>query len=196
MPLDATAPETDGRRLRTAASRRRIIEALIALVYEGEVFPPAEAVAARAQVGLRTVFRLFKDKEGLYRELHGVLFARLQPYFPDPVPDAPWRTRLVSQVERRTRAYEEIMPVKVASDAHRARSPFLQGEHEKIVGVLRAMLLDVLPPAVAEDADLVEALDAVLSFEAWRRLRLDQKLSSDRARQVTARTAEALLAGR
>lgn len=55
----------DGRRRRSAQSRDRIVEALLDLVAGVVVTPSAEAVAARAGVGLRTVFRHFRDMESL-----------------------------------------------------------------------------------------------------------------------------------
>lgn len=59
----------DGRRERAVASRARILEAMVDLIQAGEVQPSAEAVAVRAGVGVRTVFRLFNDVEGLHRGL-------------------------------------------------------------------------------------------------------------------------------
>ena len=47
------AAEIDGRHLRSVASRDRIINAVIALVDEDQGIPGAEAIAARAGVGLR-----------------------------------------------------------------------------------------------------------------------------------------------
>ena len=61
--------ERDGRRLRSIDSRARIVKAMLALIEEGDMAPGAEAVAARAEVGLRTVFRHFKDMESLYRDV-------------------------------------------------------------------------------------------------------------------------------
>ena len=45
---------------------------------------------------------------------------------------------------------------------------------------------------VAEAEDLVEALDQATSFEAWDRLRNDQRLGRPRARAVMERTVRAL----
>ncbi|CAN7153443.1 hypothetical protein LJR164_000122 [Phenylobacterium sp. LjRoot164] len=67
----------DGRRERAVASRARILEAMVDLIQAGEVQPSAEAVAVRAGVGVRTVFRLFNDVEGLHRGLQQVMDERL-----------------------------------------------------------------------------------------------------------------------
>ncbi|MBP6689360.1 MAG: hypothetical protein KA153_05180, partial [Hyphomonadaceae bacterium] len=50
--------EVDGRRQRSDASRRKIAQAMLELLREGEPDPSADLVAERAGVGRRTVFRL------------------------------------------------------------------------------------------------------------------------------------------
>jgi len=79
QPTKAVKPRAaiDGRRLRSETSRLRIVDAMIALISETPTMPPAEAVAARAGVGLRTVFRLFEDMDGLYRGMQAVMTERL-----------------------------------------------------------------------------------------------------------------------
>ena len=59
----------DGRRRRARNNRQRIVAAMIELIGEGHITPGAEDVAARAGVGLRTVFRHFNDMESLYAAL-------------------------------------------------------------------------------------------------------------------------------
>ncbi len=55
----------DGRRVRGADNRRRIVDALLKLVATGTVSPNAEQVATEAGVALRTVFRHFADMDSL-----------------------------------------------------------------------------------------------------------------------------------
>lgn len=184
--------ETDGRRLRAEESRKRIVAAMLALVREGDPAPTAEAVAARADVGLRTVFRLFKDMDSLYREMSAVMRARLMPLAEQPFRSADWRARLEELALRRTRIFEELMPYKAAGDAVRARSDYLKTEHAFLVRFQRKMVQSLLPPAEAADGALVEALDCALSFEAWRRLRTDQRLSVERAHAAVLRAVRAL----
>src|SRR5262245_10390626 len=97
MPVQRTeaAIETlDGRRQRASASRRRIALAMLELVGEGEAMPSADEVAERAGVGRRTVFRLFSDMEGVYREMHAVMLERLMPKLATPFAAQGWRARL------------------------------------------------------------------------------------------------------
>ena len=190
--LDTTEePVTlDGRRRRAEASRDRIVAAMIELVREGQTTPPAEAVAERAGVGLRTVFRLFKDMDGLYRVMQDMMLRRLAPLAATPITGETWREQLRALIQRRARLFEEMMPMQLAGDAHRTRSPFLQKEHTQFVRLQRDMALALLPADVLADEMLVEMLDLAMSFDSWRRLRIDQALPPDRAEATMAMLVE------
>jgi len=185
--------QIDGRRQRADANRRKIALAMLDLAREGEPRPSAERVADRAGVGRRTVFRLFNDMEGVYREMHAVMVSRLAPYFDAPFTGTTWRERLDEVIERRAEVFEDMLPIKSASDAHRYRSQFLQIEHKKITKLQRETLFAVLPGSMKTEALRLESLDLALSFEAWRRLRQEQKLSVKQAVAVWRHLAQALL---
>src|SRR5262249_34213387 len=104
-----------------------------------------------------------------------------------------WRERFACLIERRGRLFEEIMPIEAAANVHRPQSEFLRNAHVMNSQMLRDIMLFVFPKAVKADAELIEALDAAMSIETWRRLRLQQGMSAKAARRVMERTAEALL---
>lgn len=185
----------DGRRQRSDASRRRIVEAMLELAREGEQVPSAELVAERAGVGRRTVFRLFKDMESLYREMHGEMLARIEHIRTMPIDGATWRARLAQLIDRRMTLFEEILPIKNAADAHRRQSEYLQQAQADNSATLRQIMLFVLPPSIKADADLIEALDSALSIEMWQRLRNERALSAKAARRVVEKTVAALIEG-
>ena len=60
-------------------SRQRIVAALFDLVGAGVLQPTAQQVAARAGVGMRTVFRHFSEMETLYAAMNGRSTARCVP---------------------------------------------------------------------------------------------------------------------
>lgn len=195
-PIPIDSPQTDGRRLRSEASRTRIIQALIAIINEGGVhsLPSAETVAARAGVGLRTVFRLFEDMDGLYRSMQVAMSERFMPLMAQPLdPAAPLRDRLAILVDRRSELYETILLLQVAADSQRHRSPALQEGRARMIRILREALIQALPPALRDDAVLVNALELALSFEAWRRLRMDQHATPESAKVVMTRLVDALV---
>ena len=59
---------------------------------------------------------------------------------------------------------------------------------------LRTTLERELPAAMRQDALRLEALDMLLSYEAWARLRREQNLTPKRAQAVLEAAAERLLA--
>jgi AcrR family transcriptional regulator len=186
----------DGRRVRGEDNRRRIVDALLTLVAAGSVSPSAEQVATEAGVGLRTVFRHFADMDSLYREISERMTAEIQPIVQRPFDATDWRKRLVELVDRRAQVFERLLPFKIAGDAHRYGSPFLTTEQSAIVKSLRQALHNAVGSKLADDKLRFEALDLALSFEAWRRMRVDQGLSARDARAVMLFSSEALSAAR
>jgi AcrR family transcriptional regulator len=184
----------DGRRLRSEASRARIVEAMLELTRAGIISPSAEQVALRAGVGLRTVFRHFTDLESLFAEMGEAIEVELRALADEPFVGATWRERVLELVARRGEGFEVIAPFRRAADPLRHGSPALQSDHAKLTEALRDILLRQLPDEVSADAPLVEALDLLLSYEAWDRLRGDQRLSPDAARAALSRAVSALLA--
>lgn len=188
--------QLDGRRVRGADNRRRIVDALLKHVAAGTVSPSAEQVATEAGVGLRTVFRHFADMDSLYREISERMTAEIQPIVQRPHEATDWRERLVELIDRRAQVFERLLPFKIAGDAHRHGSPFLTTEQSAIVKTLRQTLRSAVGTKFADDKLRFEALDQALSFEAWRRLRVDQGLSTRDARAVMLLASEALSASR
>jgi AcrR family transcriptional regulator len=190
---DSAAPaSTDGRRNRGAQSRRRIVDALMDLVREGVITPTAEAVAARADVGLRTVFRHFADMETLYREIATEIDAMVGPAATTRIAGRDWRERLARSIELRADVFERLLPFQLAAAVHRHESPFLDGQQVQSAALQRALLRHALPKALAADKARFEALDLILSSDAWLRLRREQGLSRAAAKRVMLRAAEAL----
>lgn len=187
--------EVDGRRIRGQTNRRKIVEAMIALVSEGVLTPSAQDVAARANVGLRTVFRHFDDMDSLYGEMSAHVSKRILPAIAATFVAKDWRGRVDELIERRSEAFEKMLPFKSAADVMRHKSKFLTEGHDELVKFGRSRLLEALPADLRKQRALVEGLDLLLSFESWRRLRRDQRLSQAQAKQAVATAVNALLAG-
>jgi AcrR family transcriptional regulator len=185
-------PRPDGRRVRGADNRRKIVNALLKRVEAGSVSPSAEEVAKEAGVGLRTVFRHFADMESLYAEVSERMTAEIRPIIEKPYTDDKWRDRLEDLIDRRAQVFERLLPFKIAGDAHRHGSTFLTSEHKALVKMQRQALRTALAPARIESGPLFEALDLLLSFDSWRRLRADQGVSVREARAALRLAAGAL----
>lgn len=188
------AAVADGRVQRGERSREAIVDALLELIGEGAVHPTVQQVAERAGVGLRSVFRHFSDSERLYVEMDARLSAEAIPLLLEDPPEGPLRRRATTLVERRAALFERIAPYKRAGMVQRSRSPFLHARHRTFVRALRKQLLRWLPELERAPREVVESIDLATAFEAWDRLRTDQRLSRDRAHAAMDCMVQALLA--
>ena len=194
MQVSDITTTTDGRKLRSEDSKRRIVSAMLELVREGKIAPTAEDVAKRAQVGIRTVFRRFRDMESLYAEMAGAIDDRIASISDGFAKQGDWRANLNHMVERRLQVYEIVMPYRVAAEALKFQSTILLTQHMKFVREERQRLLALIPEKLLGDAVLTEGLEAALSFDMWNQLRNDQRLNADEAGDVVKRIVSSLLA--
>lgn len=187
-----TASKVDGRRERSATSRRKILAALVALLENGEPSPTAESIAAKAGVSLRTVFRHFDEMENLHIEIAAIVFERVRPMLEAPMEETGWPAVLFESVSRRAQLFETIAPYKTAMDVHRHRSRLVAGKHQQVTAISREMIAAFLPEQVKSDRQLVELLNLVLSIETWQRLRDQQDMSPAEAEAAVCRAAAAV----
>ena len=191
---EATAAAKDGRRERSERSRHKIAEAMIELIMAGDFFPSAEAVAEKAGVGLRTVFRHYKDMDNLFLEVSQIMRARLHPRFALKHNHADWREQMNEIVSTRASGFEHVMPMQQSTYSQRYRSKFVKGEIERTNEMLRTMLIETLPSEIRRSKTKLEALDATLSPAMWMRLRTDQNLDPKSAEKVLKALVEAIIA--
>ena len=189
------AAASDGRVRRSQRSGRAIVEALMALVGEGIIEPTAEQVAKRARVGIRTVFRRFSDMESLFAEMDARLQVEAVPLLLAGQASGVLADRALALVRRRVAFFERIAPYKRSGNLKRWRSPFLRDRHALLVRTLRGDLLRWLPELRCAPAPTIDALELATSFEAWDRLRSEQRLGSQRAQAAVKQTVLALLKG-
>ena len=190
----AEPDRVDGRRERGRSSYKRIVEAMMALIVEGDLSPSAARVAEEAGIGLRTVFRHFDDMDALYAEITRTITERVMPTVLAPYPDQPWRANIGELVRRRVEVFETTLPFRLAANIKRYQSPFLMGQYSRVVMLERELIVRLLPAAVRTDRIGVEALCAALSFHTWRTLRHDQSLSPDEAGAVMGQMVDAVMA--
>jgi hypothetical protein len=131
--------------------------------------------------------------EVLYQQLNRLMEGELRPTLDRPFTATDWKARMLEMMDRRIGVFERIMPLKIAADVHRHRSPFLTSQGAEFVRAQRAFLRAALPDDPSIDATVLEMLDLLLSFDTWRRLRKDQQLTRARARTVLLRLLETAL---
>ena len=180
-------PPADGRRLRRDRNRVAVVRALLALYNEGNLDPSTEEIAARSGVSARSLFRYFDDSD----DLSAAAIAQQQDDVRHLVPvdataEQPLAERIAALVRQRGELFEAVESVATVS---RLRAPFQLLVADKLtegrsflrnqIAELFAAELGAMPPAVG--ATRLATADVATSFETWRLLRDDQRLTRQKA---------------
>jgi AcrR family transcriptional regulator len=191
-----TLPRADGRNRRAAETRRKIIDAAKAIIAETGTAPTVVGVAKRADVSVRSVFQHFGDVESLFVTVmdsivEGIPCPRQQPG------GRPLAERVDSLVDQFASVFDRIVPLRLAAGQLGDEHPVLLERSNAARRELRELVLQLFAPefdALQEPAreELVSAIGASLSWDAWIVLRRRSGLSFDRAVAVWRRTLRAL----
>ena len=201
LPSLSSIHEMDGRLARGARARAAIVDALFALIEEGDLRPSAARIAERAGVSLRSVFQHFKDVESLFAALADRQGERLAPLAGRVAGDGPLSKRLDAFVATRARLLDAIAPVRRAA---LLMEPFSHELGTRLAAFRRLKAEEVrrvFAPELARRSPLVRrrllaALVATSSWSTWQALRDHQGLSRAEARHVLRHTLGALLEAR
>lgn len=185
----------DGRTDRSVVTRKKIVEALSALIRDGVLSPTADQVATRAEIGLRTVFRHFEDMENLYREITPQIEQLVMPVVNAPLVGEHWKDRLRESMRIRGALYEQIAAYQLASQAMRHQSTYLHGQLMAGAALHRRVLAHNLPQALRSNLVALEGLDLATSIDTWIRLRREQGLSAEMALEVVQHLVASLVGG-
>jgi AcrR family transcriptional regulator len=191
------AGATDGRVQRGERNRAAIVDALLALVEGGEPRPSARAVAERAGVSLRSVFQHFDDMEALYAACVDRQLSRVVQMVEPIDPELPLETRIDAVVAQRNRVFERVAPIRRTTILAAPSSPVLQAGLKRAAGDFRSRLAAAFARELrsADRKELLAALDAATSFEAWDQMRRTQGLGLAATQRVMARLVRGVLRG-
>jgi len=188
----------DGRRLRSERTKQSIMEAYIELLRERPEIPTAAEIAARAGISTRSVFERFVDLQRLSLATVDHAFAMGEAQAVARNIDGDRQTRVRSHVETRAQTCEHWLPVwrvVIANlgrlDALRERVRFIRLAIVKRMELMYRLELEGLP--AQERRDLLIALEALIDFESWGRMRESHGLSFDEACSVWMRMIDRLL---
>jgi AcrR family transcriptional regulator len=206
QPGDGGAPalgegreaRVDGRRLRSERTRRLIIEAYIALVRETGHMPTAAQIAERAGYSVRSIFERFPDLTALRVAVtdYSIAEARANGALRDL--DADRLTRIRSQVTQRGNGCERWLPLWRVLSSDLSQAPDLQQR----IGMIRQLIVMrmemMFRPELSSVSDAVRkkimlALEALLDFESWARMRELYGLSFEEACAVWVKAIDRLL---
>jgi AcrR family transcriptional regulator len=184
----------DGRVVRGERNRQAIADALLAFYDDGEFRPSAAQIAARAGISVRSVHNHFADMESLRAEVAERQWARFAKFAELPPVELPLEARVEQIVERRGTLYEAITPVRRAALLLAHESPTVANGLDRLNHVLREQLETLFARELAgRPAEVLDALDVCLSWDAWDRLRAKQRQGVAAARRVLTSTVLALL---
>ena len=173
----------DGRFARSKKTKDAIVRALLKLL-RNTPFPTAEQVAKESKIGLRTVYRQFKDMESIYLSLHEECMHSLGKIFNSDVDlDRPFNERVSFAIRERFTIYDEYETLFIATISNSARLPTLVNQVAESYQVMRERFIKIVPEI--EDLSTIKSdlLFTRILFPSWFSLRKvlkhDQKIIID-----------------
>jgi AcrR family transcriptional regulator len=166
----------DGRRLRGERTRTRVLDALLALVEEGELHPTAQAVASRAGVALRTVYHHFEDVEALRGMALEIQIERHLETL-TPVDRAlPVEDRILQAVRQLRKLFEAITPIRRATLFEENESSDMADGLARAREARRAFLEQSFSHELDRRAgddlhNFVDTLDVTTAWNSWYYIR-------------------------
>jgi len=192
---DKTDAQADGRRKRSQRSREKILRAYWELMLDGDMAPSAAAIAERAEVGLRSVFRHFEDLDTLLRDLMQLCYDEVMPEFMTPLKSTNWKDQLLEMVERHVMIWERIRIPHTAGEIGRFKSQVLMDDYQRSRNLEISGIKAVLPKDIDNYDNVLLALDASICFSTMRRMREDRKLSVAEVKAVMTLMVKSIIDG-
>ncbi len=197
-PAADNSGKVDGRRLRSERTERQIVEAYIALARERQQVPTAAQIAERAGYSVRSIFERFPDLLALRLAAadHAIAERISEGALRDIEGDRPARIR--AQVSLRAQGCEKWLPLWRVLNADHGGSDELKQRIYRVRLLVMARIEVVFRPelsalAAPERRKIVIAIEALVDFESWGRMRELYRLSFEEARNVWIRALDRLL---
>jgi AcrR family transcriptional regulator len=196
--VPAKPERVDGRRLRSARTRQLIIEAYLALLRESPHIPTAVSIAQRAGYSVRSVFERFPDLHALRVAATDDVLIRASTQVATQPATGSREERLKAHVQTRGRVCEEWLPLWRALNANQGDSADLKSRIRLIRELVVRRLEEMYAPELAtlqerEHRQTVLAIEALVDFESWARMRELFALSFEEACGVWTRAIDRLL---
>ena len=173
----------DGRFARSKKTKDAIVRALLKLL-RNTPFPTAEQVAKESKIGLRTVYRQFKDMESIYLSLHEECMHSLGQIFNSDVDlDKPFNERVSFAIRERFTIYEKYETLFIATISNSARLPTLVNQVAESYQFMRERFIKIVPEIENLSTIKSDLLFTRILFPSWfslrNVLRHDQKIIID-----------------
>jgi AcrR family transcriptional regulator len=188
----------DGRRLRSARTKQLIIEAYLALLRENPQIPTAARIAERAGYSVRSVFERFPDLHALRVAATDYAFSQANAQAVPRDLDGDRQARLKAHVETRGWVCEQWLPLWRALNANQGDSAELKARilfvRQTILKRIELMYRPELSSvAERERRQILVAIEILVDFESWARMREYSSLSVAEACKVWIHAIDRLL---
>ena len=164
-------PEVDGRILRSQKSQNIILESIINLIINGNLYPTAEEVAKESGIAIRTVFRHFDDMETLLMKVDESINLKVINDEKEIKLESPLKTRLSLIIDERIYYYDKYENIMIATITQLPKYKILQKRYPEYQKLLRKRTERIIPEILSLKSTDQEFLDASLSFGFYQRLK-------------------------
>ena len=186
LMVNAAASEIsigDGRFARSQKTKDDIVKALLKLLKDTP-FPTAEQVAKESKIGLRTVYRQFKDMESIYLSLHEECLYSLKQMFKNEIDiEKSFEERIYLAISERLAIYSEYESLFIATISNAARLPILVDQVAASYQIMRERFIKIVPEIKNLSTIKSDLLFTRFHFPSWFSLRKvlnhDQKIIID-----------------
>ena len=173
----------DGRFARSQKTKDDIVKALLKLLKDTP-FPTAEQVAKESKIGLRTVYRQFKDMESIYLSLHEECLYSLKQMFKNEIDiEKSFEERIYLAISERLAIYSEYESLFIATISNAARLPILVDQVAASYQIMRERFIKIVPEIKNLSTIKSDLLFTRFLFPSWFSLRKvlnhDQKIIID-----------------
>lgn len=199
MPRSAQAAAIDGRRMRGYRTRRRLVEAYLALVETGDTHPRANTVAERAGVSLRTIYHHFGGLADLAIVALQSGRDRRLAQIVEVDPADPLRRRIRSLATSRGELFDRASRLvgKTFADGRTDGGPeTARGARSVLRRQIEGTFEGELADQHVERETLLDLVDVLTSADAWGYLRSELGRSRQEAASIVEHALWRLLSER
>jgi AcrR family transcriptional regulator len=191
----------DGRTARRNRNKDAVLDALISLAREGDGLsePSVEAIAERAAVSYRSVYRYFEDRTELMLSALGRVMGEDYSILDlTSLGDGPFDTRIARLIEVRLAAYRRLAPLTRIAIRLRADEPAVADAYEDVRRQMRAQLETQFAPeldavAAQDRPGVLAAIDAMFQAESLDYLAYHEELDDTEIARILTRHIRAHL---
>ena len=163
--------QLDGRILRSQKSQNLILDAIIKLINDGNLYPTAQEVAKESGIAIRTVFRQFADMESLLMKVDELINEKLLNEESYINMSLSLSERLKKIIDERVYFYNKYENIMIATVTQLPKYKILQKRYPEYQKLLRKRTEKIIPEILSLKSNSQELLDATLSFGFSERLK-------------------------